>query len=156
MDAAEGESAFRPSETRAPSRKDAGRSGKRWWKRPFALIEPRGRNRRAGRRRALRSFAFGAFFRVHPLSAADTSLELGGMAAFAKERFGNGGQNRRSRRFGGWKYAVHPCPFRFDASCRRPFRRRTRLCAVRRLKLKLQFYILQKRNEIVTVFFFFF
>ena len=88
------------------------------------------------------------------------------------------GRTGEARRFCGWKHAarlhpfrlavaflctarkaeraVHPHPFRFDASCRRPFRRRTRLCAVRRLKLKLKFYILQKRNEIVTVFFFFF
>ncbi len=41
MDAAEGEAAFRPSEACAPSRKDAGRSGKRWRKRSCALIEPR-------------------------------------------------------------------------------------------------------------------
>ena len=41
MDAAEGEAAFRPTEACAPSRKDAGRFGKRWRKRSCALIEPR-------------------------------------------------------------------------------------------------------------------
>ena len=41
MDTAEGEAVFRPPEACAPSRKDAGRSGKRWRKRSCALIEPR-------------------------------------------------------------------------------------------------------------------
>ncbi len=178
MDTAEGEAVFRPPEACTPSRKDAGRSGKRWRKRSCALIEPRSPQ---SPRRAPPSPALLCFRGFLPrLSAVGGGIRLSSRATWPllpMRDFAMAGGTGEARRFCGWKRAVRPrpfnlavamlCtvrkaeravslrPFRFDASCRRAFRRRTRLCAVRRLELKVQILYITKRKQNCNRFFFF-
>lgn len=177
MDAAEGEAAFRPSEVRAPSRKNAGRSGKRWRKRSCALIEPRSPQ---SPRRAPPCPALLCFRGFLPRSSA-----VGGGYVPRAGRHGRFYQcviwpwRAEQAKPAGFADGNAPCvcapsallspcfarfarqsvprvrAFRLDASCRRPFRRRTRLCAVRRLKLKVQILYITKRKQNCNRFFFF-
>lgn len=156
MDAAEGEADFRPSEVRAPSRKDAGRFGKRWRKRSCALIEPRSLQ---SPRRAPPSPALLCFRGFLPrLSAVGGGIRPSSRATWPllpmRDLAMAGGTGEAAGFADGNTPCV--CAFRLDASCRRPFRRRTRLCAVRRLKLKVQILYITKRKQNCNRFFFFF
>lgn len=177
MDTAEGEAAFRPSEVRAPSRKDAGRSGKRWRKRSCALIEPRSLQ---SPRRAPPSPALLCFRGFLPrLSAVGGGIRPSSRATWPRLPRSDSAMAGRTGEAAGFADGNAPCvcapsalpspcfarfarqnapcvrAFRLDASCRRPFRRRTRLCAVRRLKLKVQILYITKRKQNCNRFFFF-